>query len=68
MHSVEVSYSGDAAFDAATTASTLPVAKAATALSIQSPMNPSPAGVGVTLEVRVSAAAHPSLPLDGNVC
>jgi hypothetical protein len=30
-------------------------------------VNPSPAGVPITLNVHVSAAAHPSLPVDGTV-
>ncbi|HEY6137924.1 MAG TPA: Ig-like domain-containing protein, partial [Thermoanaerobaculia bacterium] len=61
-HLIEVAYSGDAAFNAATAASTLTVAKASTALAIESPANPSPAGVAVTLRVRVSAATHASSP------
>ncbi|HKS24311.1 MAG TPA: Ig-like domain repeat protein, partial [Thermoanaerobaculia bacterium] len=62
-HSVDVAYSGDAAFNSTSANSSLTVAKAATTIAIESPVNPSPAGVGVTLKVRVSAHASP----DGNV-
>jgi len=66
-HVAEAAYSGDAAFSAATAAASLTVAKAATTLTADSPMNPSPAGVAVTFNVEVAAAAHPSMTLGGIV-
>src|SRR5436190_820165 len=66
-HLVEAAYSGDAAFSAATAATSLTVEKAVTTLTVNSPVNPSPSGVAVTFNVQVVAAAHPSMTLDGTV-
>jgi acetyl esterase/lipase len=66
-HAIGVSYAGDAAFNAATAAMTQNVAKAATSISLVSPVNPSQAGAAVALNVRVIAPAHPTLSIDGVV-
>jgi acetyl esterase/lipase len=66
-HRIDVAYSGDAEFNASSAASSLTVSKAAATLIVDSPVNPSPAGVPVTLSVHVSAPAHPSLPVEGTV-
>jgi acetyl esterase/lipase len=66
-HVAEVSYSGDAAFSAARSAASLTVGKAVTTVTVDSPVNPSPAGVAVTFNVQVVAVAHPSMTLDGTV-
>lgn len=66
-HLAEALYSGDAAFSAARAVASLTVGKAGTALTVDSPVNPSPAGVAVTFNVHVVAADHPAMRPDGTV-
>jgi acetyl esterase/lipase len=66
-HAIGVAFGGDATFNAATATMTLNVAKAATTISLASPVNPSEAGSAVLLNVRVNASAHPALTVGGAV-